>query len=129
LILFTNLSSATNHYAFFTAQSTAFTFLSWVASFSTNQLPKVVLAGTLKIDGSNYTDPNLPAGFLNGSDLAAEEYSQMISNVAVTLSAAKLNVKWVPAPLLDTNTDWEFDGIHPNESGHLKIKKAIEKAF
>ena len=74
-------------------------------------------------------NPNLPSGFYNGSDLAADQYSGMISNVAATLSAAKLNVSYVPVPVLDSNTDWEFDGIHPNESGHLKLKNAIQAAF
>ena len=52
-----------------------------------------------------------------------------ISNAASILAAAKLNVRWVPAPVLDTNTDWESDFVHPNESGHLKIKNAIQSAF
>jgi lysophospholipase L1-like esterase len=129
LIMFTNLSNAAIHGAILTAQSAANCWLCWYAAYSTNQLPKVVLAGTLKPAGSNYMNPNLPSGFYNGSDLAANQYSGMISNVAATLSAAKLNVSYVPVPVLDSNTDWEFDGIHPNESGHLKLKNAIQAAF
>ena len=126
LILFTNLSETTNHGAIIYAQSTASIFFSWYAAYSTNQLPKVVLAGTLKMPEFEYGQLS---PYNNGSDLAADQYSEMISNVAVALSGAKLNVKYVPAPLLDTNTDFEFDWLHPNPSGHLKIKNALQSAF
>jgi lysophospholipase L1-like esterase len=128
LIIITNLT-ANRHYAFFTPQTSAYTFLGWYASYSTNQLPKVVLAGSLKLAGSNWTDPNLPAGYMNGSDLAANEYSLMLSNAAAVLSAAQLNVKWVPVPVLDSNVDYFFDGIHPDVSGHQKLETAIQAGF
>jgi lysophospholipase L1-like esterase len=128
LIIITNLT-ANRHYCLFTPQSTANTFLGWYAAYATNQLPKVVLAGTLKIAGSNYSDPNLPSGYVNGSDLAVTEYSQMLSNAAVTLSAVGLNVKWVPVPVLNSNTDYFYDGIHPDASGHAKIEAAIQSGF
>lgn len=128
LIIITNLT-ANRHYAFFTPQTTNYTFLGWYASYATNQLPKVVLAGTLKIAGSNWTDPYLPAGYTSGSDLAASQYSLMLSNAAAVLSAVQLNVKWVPVPVLDSNADYFFDGIHPDTSGHQKLETAIQGAF
>jgi hypothetical protein len=128
LIIITNLT-ANRHYAFFTPQTTAYTFLGWYASYATNLLPKVVLAGTLKIAGSNYTDVNLPAGYVNGSDLAANEYSQMLSNSAAILSGVGLNVEWVPVPVLNSNTDYFYDGIHPDVSGHQKLEAAIQSGF
>ena len=128
LIIITNLN-ANRHYCFFTPQTTAFTFFGWYAAFSTNQLPKVFLAGTLKIAGSNYLDANLPAGYLQGSDLAANEYSQMLSNSAATLSGLGLNVTWVPVPILNSNTDYFYDGIHPDAAGHRKIANALGAAL
>jgi lysophospholipase L1-like esterase len=128
LIIFTNLT-ANRHYAFFTPQTTDYTFLGWYASYSTNLLPKVVLAGTLGIAGSNYMNPNLPAGYTNGSTLAVQEYSGMLSNAAVTLAGLGLNVKWAPVPVLNSNTDYFFDGIHPDVSGHQKLETAIQAGF
>jgi hypothetical protein len=129
LIVITNLSTTATHGAIFSADTAANTFFCWFASYSTNQLPKVVLSGTLQPAGAQYANPNLPANFQNGSTLAATQYSQMTSNVAARLSAVRLNVKWVPAPLLDSSTDYYFDGIHPNDSGHLKIKNVVQTAF
>jgi lysophospholipase L1-like esterase len=128
LIIITNLSSTNSHGAIFTANSSANTYLCWFASYSTNLLPKVVLSGTLKMPAFEYQNPSL-APNINGSDLAADLYSGIISNTAAALAAAGLNVKWVPAPVLNTNTDFESDFVHPNESGHLKIKNAIQTAF
>ena len=124
LIIFTNLPD-TAHTVVFTAQSADTTFLDWYAAYTTNQLPKVVLCGTLKM---LTTGINVGDGYTNYSPQAASLYSGMVSNVAVTLSAAKLNVRWVPAPSLNSN-DWENDLVHPNESGHLKIKNAIQAGF
>jgi hypothetical protein len=128
LILITNLT-ANRHYAFFTPQTSANTFLGWYASYATNLLPKVVLAGTLGIAGSNYLDPSLPLGYTNGSVLAVQEYSGMLSNAAVTLAGVGLNVKWVPVPILNSNTDYFSDGIHPDASGHQKLETAIQAGF
>ena len=128
LIIITNLT-ANRHYAFFTPQTTDFTFFGWYASYATNQLPTVVLAGALKIAGSNYMDVNLPAGYTNGSDMAANKYSMLLSNSAATLSGLGLNVKWVPMPVLNSNTDYFYDGIHPNPSGHQKIENALQMAL
>lgn len=127
LIMVTNLSSTTNHGAIFTANSAANIYLCWYASYSTNLLPKVVLSGTLKMapQGSGLGAPNNHA-----TDAAANLYSGIISNAATALANAKLNVQYAAPPVLDTNTDWEIpDWIHPNESGHLKIKNAIQTAF
>jgi hypothetical protein len=127
LIIITNLSSTTNHGAIFTADSAANTYFCWYASYSTNLLPKVVLSGTLKMapQGVGLDAPNNHA-----SDAAAALYSGVVSNAATVLAAAKLNVQYVAPPVLLTNTDWEIpDWIHPNESGHLKIKNAIQAAF
>jgi hypothetical protein len=128
LIVFTNLSS-NRHFAFFIPETTATNFFGWYAAYSTNQLPKVVLAGTLKIAGSNYADPNLPPNYTNGSDLAADQYSLMLSNAAANLSALGLNVQWVPVPVLDSNADYFFDGIHPDVSGHQKLAAALGVAL
>lgn len=128
LIVVTNLSSAT-HGAIFSADSAANTFFGWFAGYSTNQAPKVVLSGTLTPAGGNYLSPYLPGNFQNGSSIATAQYTAMMSNVAVTLSSAKLNVKWVAPPLLDSGSDFYFDGIHPNDNGHLKIKNRIQSAF
>jgi len=127
LICFTNLT-ANRHYAIVTPQTTAYTFMAWYASYSTNLLPKVVLAGTLKVSGSDYTD-FYPAGYTNGSAIAADLYSGMLSNAAVNLSGLGLNVKWVPAPVLTPVTDYFSDGIHPVGSGHQKIETAIQGGF
>ena len=127
LIIVTNLSSNTNHGAIFTAQSAANTYLCWYASYSTNLLPKVVLSGTLQMapEGAGLGAPDN-----NATPAAAALYSGIISNAAAALAAAQLNVKYAAPPLLNTNTDWEIpDWIHPNESGHLKIKTAIQTAF
>jgi hypothetical protein len=132
LIIVTNLT-ANRHYCIFTPQSTATTFLGWYASYTTNQLPKVVLSGTLKPAGSDYADfhptDNNPTDYNNGSPLAADEYSQMLSNAAVTLSNVGLNVKWVPVPVLDASTNYFGDGVHPNASGHQKLATAIQAGF
>ena len=134
LVVFTNLSNA-RHYCFFTPQTTANTFLGWFASYSTNQLPKVFLSGTLKAPGSDYVDyhPGAP-GYTNGSAAAADIYTLMLSNAAISLSQLGLNVKWVPAPLLNSNTDYFFDTassdyIHPDASGHAKIASSIQSGF
>ena len=128
LIIVTNLPDSL-HTVTFTSQSASNTFLCWYAGYSTSQLPKVVLCGTLKMPEFEYQYAGR-APFTNGTDLAADQYSCAVSNVAATLSAAGLNVKWVPAPVLDTNTDWEEpDWTHPNESGHLKIKNALLNGF
>jgi hypothetical protein len=125
LIVFTNLAD-TAHTATFTAQSTGTTYLSWYAAYATNQSPLVVLCGTLKIPAQGV---NVGYPYVNGSDEASDDYSLMISNAANALAAAQLNVKYVPAPVLDTNTDFEFDWVHPNPGGHLKIKNALQAAF
>jgi hypothetical protein len=127
LLIVTNLSSTTNHGAIFTADSAATIYLCWYASYSTNLLPKVVLSGTLQMapEGAGLGAPDN-----NASPAAAALYSGIVSNAAVALAAVQLNVKYAAPPLLDTNTDWEIpDWIHPNESGHLKIKNAIQTAF
>jgi len=125
LIIFTNLAN-TAHTATFTAQSAGTTYLGWYAAYATNQSPMVVLCGTLKIPAMGV---GVGAPYINGSDEAAADYSLMISNAANALAAARLNVKYVPAPVLDTNTDFEFDWVHPNPSGHLTIKNALQAAF
>lgn len=125
LLIVTNLAN-TAHTATFTATSSANTYLGWFAGYSTNQTPKVVLCGSLAIppEGVGVGYP-----YVYGSDAAASAYSLAISNAAAALTAVKLNVRWVPAPVLDTNIDWEFDFVHPNESGHQKIENAIQTAF
>ena len=128
LVIITNLTGAT-HGAIFSADTAANTFFGWFAGYATNQSPKVVLSGTLAPAGGNYISTYLPGNFQNGSSVATAQYTAMLSNVAATLSAVKLNVKWVPAPLLNSNTDYFYDNIHPNDSGHLKIKNAIQAAF
>jgi len=128
LIIMPNLTT-NRHYAFFTPQSSANTFLGWYASYSTNLLPEVMLAGALKIAGSNYLNANLPLGYTNGTDQAANAYSQMLSNSAATLSRVGLNVKWAPIPVLNSNTDYFYDGINPNASGHAKIEAAIQSGL
>ncbi len=128
LIVITNLSS-NRHFAFVIPETTATDFLAWYAAYSTNQLPKVVLAGTLKIAGSDWTDPNLPSGYNNGSDLAANEYSLMLSNAAALLSGVGLNVTWTPVPVLNSNSDYFYDGIHPDVSGHLKLANDLVAAL
>ena len=127
LIVFTNLT-ANRHYAILTPETTDYTFLAWYAGYSTNQLPKVVLTGSLKVSGSDYAD-FYPAGYTNGSALAADQYSQMLSNAAVNLSSLGLNVKWVPTPILTPVTDYFSDGIHPDASGHQKLATAIQTGF
>jgi lysophospholipase L1-like esterase len=133
LIVITNLTS-NRHYAFFTPQTTATTWIGWYAAYSTNQLPLVVLAGTLQPANADYADFHptylgAPADFTKGSVTAANQYSLMLSNAAVTLSSLGLNVKWVPAPTLNASTDYFSDGIHPNASGHQKLASAIKAAF
>jgi hypothetical protein len=125
LIVFTNLSNSP-HTAVFTAQSTGNTFLCWYAAYSAKQLPKVVLCGTLKVPSEGLTNG---APYTNASDFASDLYSGGISNVAATLSNAKLNVQWVPAPVM-FELDWnQSDWVHPNESGHILIEQAIATAF
>ena len=127
LIVFTNLSNLP-HIAYFVPQTANSIFFGWYAAYSTNQTPKVILAGTLKMPEFQYQNSSL-APYTNGSDFAADEYSGIISNAAVTLSSLMLNVKYAPVPALDTNTDWATDYIHPNPSGHLKIKNSLQTAF
>jgi len=121
LIVFTNLPD-TLHTVVMTADSSLNTFICWVAGYTGDQGPSVALSGTEKCAEFEYSQLS---PFNNGSDAAAAAYSAMVSNTAVMLACADLNVVWTNAPVFDTNTEYESDFLHPNELGHIVIKNQM----
>jgi hypothetical protein len=117
LIIFTNLPD-TMHTVVLTAQTAANTFFCWAAGYTGDPGPVVALCGTERCAPFVYAE-FVP--FNQGSDAAADAYADMVSNTAVLLASAGLDVLWTSAPVFDTNTDYEPDFLHPNAAGHALI--------
>ena len=100
--------------------------LDWIAG-SAGSGPRVVV-GTL---------PDLPARSYrrfapldHGSDAATALYNATFTELISTLASGGLDVRMAPTgTALRRPADFAPDGIHPNDSGHLRIASAFQQAL
>ena len=114
------------HAVTITARGDGPVILDWIAG-SAGGGPRVVI-GTI---------PDLPAGSYrhfppldHGSDAATALYNATYATLVRTLATDGLRVRLAPTGIaLRRQVDFAPDGIHPNDTGHLRIAQAFQQAL